>query len=319
MSRIDFVGLARQTAGMGTKVTVMEYFVPVERVTVNPNTEQLTIEETLGTRFPTGLDYGTRFFELPLEGAPRMTSLPRILSAFLGQPASAGTTGAYTHTFDPTLAGKVCEPHSLFVVRKDPNPPIVDLFWDARGNTMELSCAPNEYLRMNASFIALDLDDTQTAPTPTTDNSNRRKFSEVIVESSPDGTTWTAIPSAQWGITYNNNLDTDEAVLGQRKLYALPEGNADCEVRFTPRVNMDDYYRSYLGVDPTTSQLRMTATGADGAIVTVTCHAFEVTDAPAPIDASTVLKGIEVTGRCKAAADGKFVTIVVTNAVATYP
>src|SRR5213082_1653928 len=156
MSRVDFVGLARQPAGQGTKVTTMEYFVPVESSSVNQNREELTIEETVGNRFPTGLDYGTRYFEVPMSGAPRMASIPRVISGFLGQPTTVagagGDVGAYTHTFDPTVAGKVPEFHSIFAVRKDPNPAIVDLFWDARGNELALNVAPNDFLKMEANW-----------------------------------------------------------------------------------------------------------------------------------------------------------------------
>src|SRR5262245_26648714 len=238
MSRIDFVGLARQTTGLGTKATTMEYFVPVETSSPDTNTEQLSMEETIGTRFPTGLQYGTRYFTIPWVGAPRPASVPRILSAFLGQPTTAtgGPPGDHTHTFEPTLAGKKPEAHSLFVARMDPSPPIVDLFWDAKGNELALDVAPNDFLRMDASFIALDLDDTQTAPTPTSDLTKRWNFAECTVEfSEDDEVTWQASHDAAWGITYQNNLDTDNAILGSRKLYGLPDGNVNMDIRWSPR------------------------------------------------------------------------------------
>ena len=71
MSRIDFVGLARQAGGKGDMEATMEYFVPVETANVTISRETLEIEETTGTRFPIGIDYGTRYFEVPLAGAPR--------------------------------------------------------------------------------------------------------------------------------------------------------------------------------------------------------------------------------------------------------
>src|SRR5262245_25035238 len=206
MSRIDFVGLARQPSGKGTKVTTMEYFVPVESADVTISRETLEIQETTGSRFPIGIDYGTRYFEIPLSGAPRVASLPRILSAFMGQPATAGATAPYTHTFDPILAGKIAEWHSIFAVRRDPSPNIVDLFWDCRGNELALNIAPNDYLRFDATFFGLHLDDTTAAPSPTTDLTQRKKFSEATVSTSVDGgTTWSPAVSAGWGFTYNNN------------------------------------------------------------------------------------------------------------------
>jgi len=324
MSRVDFVGLARQTTGMGTAEDTMEYYVPVESATPDTDRESLEMDETIGTRFPTGLEYGTRFFTIPLVGAPRVASLPRILSAFIGQPTSAsgGPPGDHKHTQEATGAGMQPEPHSLFVVRMDPDPPIVDLFWDAKGNELALDVAPNDFLRMEASFIALDNDDTQAAPTPTSDLTKRWKFSQCTVEfSDDDQVTWSNSVTAGWGITYTNNLDTDNAILGSRKLYGLPDGNADMEVRWSPRDVLEEQYRRYLLADPETLALRMTALSTTGKLV-VTVHAFEITDAPAPVNAAEVLKMIEVTGRakvCEAGTNaGKFVTFETFNSVATY-
>jgi hypothetical protein len=301
----------------------MEYFVPVETTDVSTSRETLEIEETTGTRFPIGIDYGTRYFELPLVGAPRVASLPRVLSGFLGQPVSSGTVPTKVHTFDPTLAGKIAEWHSIFAVRKDPSPPIVDLFYDARGNELQLNIAPNDYLRFEATWLALHLDDAAALPTPTTDMSHRFKFSEAVVELSADGgTTWTPKISAAWGFTYNNNLDTDNAVLGTRELYDMPMGNADLEVRWSPREGINQAYRDYLMADPVTTAVRMTATSAAGEIVQVIAHAAEITEAPAGISGADVLKMIEVTARGKIGATGpaanKFLTVTITNNVATY-
>lgn len=322
MSRIDFVGLGRQIAGAGTKVTAMDYYVPVETSDGDQDRAELTIEETLGTRFPSGLEYGTRFFTIPMAGAPRAAALPRILSGFVGQPTTAagGGAGTFVHTQDPTVAGKIPEWHSIYVVRNDPSPPIVDLFWDARGNELALDVAPNDFLKMDASWIGLDLDDAQSAPVATTDTSHRWKFSECIVELSTDnGTTWGPFASAAWGITYRNNLDTDNAVLGSRKLYGLPVGNADCEVRFSPRVALNTHYRRALLADPATIALRMTATPAAGTgTLVVTVHALETISAPAPVSGADVLKMVEVTARAKLSDAGKFVTFATTNSVATY-
>lgn len=328
MSRVDAVGLAIQPTGMGTKATTMEYWVPVESSNVNDNQQQLTIQETIGNRFATGLDYGTRFFEVPMSGAPRASSFPAILRGFLG---NASTTGAspYVHVFDPTAAGKVPEPHSIFVVRNDPKAAgqdeIVDLFWDARGNEIAINIAANDYVKMDANWIALDLDDTQTAPVATYDTSKRFKFSQVLAEYTVDGgANYVPVTAASAGITYQNNLDTDEAVLGSRKLYALPYGNADAEVRFSARSDMSGFYRRALEADPTDVGFRLTATGASPNVMVITVAACQEISAPAPVSGADVLKAVDVTARAhlgdygSGALDGKFVTISVTNSVASY-
>ena len=125
MSRIDFVGLAKQDA-MGTEETTMEYYVPVETATPTTDRQTLTMEETIGSRFPTGLEYGTKFFTIPMVGAPRPASLPRIISGFAGQPVSAtgGPPGTHKHTQDSTAAlpDGAPQPHSIYAVRMDPSP-----------------------------------------------------------------------------------------------------------------------------------------------------------------------------------------------------
>lgn len=328
MSRVDIVGLAKQSA-FGTKTTVMEHYPPEVSMDITDNRQALTIEETIGSRFPTGLDYGTRYFDLAINGAFRPASGPRMKSGFLGAPdtvaGTAGDTGSFVHTFDPTLAGKTPVPHSLFGVRKDPSPAIVDLFWDALGNTFDETYAPNAYVLGTYNWIALDLDDTQSAPSPSRDTSARWKFSQVAVFVNLAGAGEVAVKCASASVSYNNNLDTDEAILGSRKLYALPVGNADCEIKFSPREALNTYYREALKADPTTSSLRIVATGPAIAgttkffTVETDVSAFEITDAPASISGADVLKMVEVTGRAKLDdVTGKFVKQIYTNATASY-
>jgi hypothetical protein len=328
MSRVDIVGLAKQSA-FGTKQTVMEHFPPEVSMDVTDNRSTLAIEETIGSRFPTGQDYGTRYFDLKMQGALRPASLPRVKSGFMGAPVTtayaAGDAGSYQHVFDPTLGGAAPVAHSIFAVRKDPATPIVDLFFDGIGNTFTETYAPNAYVMGEWDWITLDLDDTQAAPTPSRDTSPRWKFSQVVVYVNLNGAGEAAVKCAEASVAYNNNLDVDEAVLGSRKLYALPVGNADCQITFSPREALNSYYREALKADPTTSSLRIVATGpaisttSKFFTVETTIPAFEITDAPATIDASTVLKMVQVTGRCKLDdISGKFVTQSVTNATASY-
>ena len=327
MSRLDAFGIAKQAA-FATKQTTMEYFPPETGVTVGNQRENLTLEETLGSRFPTGLAYGTRFFPLGVSGALRPASLPRIKSAFMGAPTTvagtAGDVGSYVHTFDPTTASAEVF-HSLFAVRKDPSTPIVDLFFDALGDNFEETYAPNAYVVGNWNFIALDLDDTQAAPSVTRDTSARWTFDQVAVYINLAGGGEAAVKCAAASIQYSNNLDTDEAILGSKKLYALPLGNAEATFSFSPREALNDYYREALQAQPDTNAARIVATGAAiGSTskfftVETVISAFEITDAPADIDASQVLKMVQVSGRVKLDdVSGKFVKQIVTNDVASY-
>jgi hypothetical protein len=300
VSRLDIFGIGRQTAGMGTKVTTMTAYPPVEDVSVDTKRDELTIEETIGNRGPTGLDYGTRHFEIDVKCAPRFASLPKLLEAFAGQ-ATAGV-------HDIMAASKIPEWVSMFVVRKDPATPIVDLFWDARGEEFSLTCAPNDYLKGDFKFIALDLDDTQAAPTPTPDLGKRWKFSQVIVYVNLNAAGEVAVKCRDATVTFGNNLDTDEAVLGDRKLYNLPYGNLKGEVKFSPRETLNAYYREALKADPTTTTVRLSATNGTNTIE-ANVKACEFIDAPAKVDGGEVLKMIEISARAKYdSVSGQFMT-----------
>lgn len=321
--RSDIFGLARQTAGQGTPVLTMDYFVPVIGADADPDRATIAEDETGGDRFPTGLEYGTRFFPVAVRLVPRMSSLPRLLSAFLGQPTTGSpTSGVYPHVFDPTVSGKEPEWHTLCATRADPSPQIVDFFEDARGDTFELVFAANDLPRMTCNFIAAGLDDTQSAPTPTTDSSERQKFHNTLVYLD-DGSGEAEVKCARWSVRYGNSIDTDNAVLGSRELYSIPFGNADAQVTFSPRQALSTHYRRALLEDPESIKVRMIAdnglTAGDHRAVEVIVHAAETISAPAPIDASRVLKMVEVTARArKNPSDGKFVTVTVNNNVTSY-
>jgi hypothetical protein len=328
MARLDKVGFAKQVA-MGTKQATMEYFPPVESADVEDQRENIEQEETTGRRFPDGIDYGTTHWELGMKAAPRVSSLPRYASAYLGAPTTStpdvtNAPTARSHVFDPAAAGKVPVPHSIFAVRKDPSTPIVDLFWDALGNEFSLSVEPNGFLAFEGSFIAKELDDTQADPSLTLDTSRRMVYDQAKVYISVDGGGETEVKVAGWGLTYGNGIDTDQAILGSRRLFTLAEDNAVATVRFSPRESLSTHYRRALQDDPASVKLRMTATGAiiGGAVaykVEVIANAFEYLKAPANISASERLKKIDVEGRVKYdVSASKFVTLEVVNTVASY-
>lgn len=321
MARQDEVGLARQTTGKSaTPTTTMNYWIPVEEADEGIEREEIIVDETLGNRFPTGLDYGTRFFRLTLRMAFRMDALPRVLSAFLGQPTTTGV-GPFVHTHDPAAAAKIPEWMSLFMVRNDPSPAIIDLFFNARGDELEIVFEPNQAPRLTATFIVLDLDDTQANPASTMDASARQKFYQTNAQIDTGGGL-AAITLARWALRYRNNHDTAEAVLGSRSLFDLPFGNADCEVEFSPRAALSTHYRQQLLTDPTSTKIVLTAdntlAGVNSRKVVATVYACEYIEAPAPVRAGEVLKMIPVAARAKLDGAGKFIDVVVTNNVATY-
>ena len=325
--RSDSVGIAKQTA-KGTKNTTMQYFMPVESSDPTYNRETMSIEETIGNRFPTGMDYGTGYWEAGLQGAIRPTAFPRLGSAFWGLPTTTTPTGgtlSRLHTFDPAAAGKIPEVHSMLFTRADPSPSIRDLLFDCYGNSLTLSVEPNGYGMFEANMVAKSNDDTLAAPTVTSDASPRFKFHEATAQISVDGAALTTIPLGSFSLSYNNNFDTDQVVLGSQSLYDLFEENADAEVRFTVRETLSTHYRRALQANPASVKIVLTATSAsmiEGALpykLIVTVFSCEYLEAPAPISASDRLLSIDVTARARYdTAASKFIQVEIQNGIASY-
>ncbi|MFL5954791.1 MAG: hypothetical protein ACJ76I_11865 [Gaiellaceae bacterium] len=326
MSRVDKIGLAPQGA-WGTKETVMTDFVPVATAAASPNRETLQMDETLGSRAASPLEYGTSFHQVGMELAPRPSSLGRILTSFKGLPATvAGAgpdVGSFVHSWSDPNAEAI--PHSILRVLEDPSPAIVDLFWDTIGNDYELSVAANDFLRIKPNWIGRALDQDQPVPVAAMDITKRWNFKQVVVYVSLNGAGETAIACRDFSANETNNVETDDAVLGSNMLFSLPEGNLDSTIKFAPRQTLSAYYKEALKADPTTTKVRMVATG--GLIPGTTKHftleqiayCVEFTDAPADADASQVLRAIEMSGRVyQDPASGKVIETKLTNATASY-
>lgn len=332
MSRVDSVGLGKQTGagegGLGTANPTPSYFIPVESADTGTNIEEMTREETLGHSFPTDPDRGVQFFEPSLSGACRSASLPRLLSLFLGDPLTTtpdatGAPSAHNHNFNP-VARPIPRAHSILLNRTDPNPAITDLLWDAIGNSLTLSLTPNDWMAFEAGLVAAKIDDTLSEPSVTADLTRRFAFYETKAYLTIGAGVEAEIAVSDVSLTYNLNVDTDQAVLGSRQLYKLQAGNVDCEVSFTPKSDLKLYYRRALALEPQNVKLRIEALGPviGGAIrhkVTIAIPRLFEIEAPADIAAGETLTDVEVTARAAYdSATSKFVEVDVVNVVASY-
>lgn len=327
MARADVVGLGKQTA-QGTMNATPTIYVPVTSADANLNQSSIDIDETVGDRFALDPDPGSRFYEVPMSGAVRPTALPRILSGFLGPPTTTtpgGGTTSRNHLFDP-IANTALVWHSILVGRADPTPTkITDLFYDALGNSITLSCTAGEYMLFDASFIAAKLNEAQTFPVaPTIDTSAKFAFHKLTAYIHPSGGSEAAFSCASFSATLNNNVDTDYFVLGAIDPYKVDYGNADVELTFEVREALDTHYRRALQTTPTPCKLRFIAEGSviEGSIkyvVEVTVARAIYTAAPAPISGSDKLKGIVVTATgVKDATTSKVMDVRVVNTTTAY-
>jgi hypothetical protein len=325
VSRIDYVGLAKQEE-LGTAVTEMEYFPPQTEFSPTRNAELLTLEETLGDRFPEQKDPGTEFFEANWAGAVHMASFPRVASAHFGAPDSGVDGDLNSHLFDPTLIDPNDIPfHSLIQARKDPTPAIFDFLYDALVNTLSMNVDVNTYLTYAAAWVAISRDADAELPDVIRDTSRRLNFKHARVYVSINGGVEAELKVGKWGFESTNNLVSDPGetgILGSAHLDELPVGNAGCTATFTVRdkSQLSDYYLRAFQTEPDSIALRMTALHP----VTLEKVEFKVyscneIDAPAPGSATNVLRGIDISAEAHKDTDtGKFVTLELVNDVAAY-
>jgi len=126
-----------------------------------------------------------------------------------------------------------------------------------------MNVAPNDFLNYEASFVAKELDDTVTvAPTITTDLTRRWTFDECKAFLSVDGGGETEVKVAGWSLEYSNNVFTDLAILGGKRLYRMDPGNINASVSFTPVDTLSTHYRRVLADPRNNVKVRLLAEGA---------------------------------------------------------
>jgi hypothetical protein len=330
VSRVDSVGIAKQTA-VGTKNVTAEYFPPVESADSDYNRDEIVVEETIGHRHPTPLDYGLNFWKVKMKGAPRYASLPRILSMHCGLPVTTtpdvtNAPTARSHLFSLTSTLGAPKEHSIYLTRRDPVPAINDLFYDCYGDDIEFSIAAGEVLKFESTAVAPQIDSGQSVPTATLDATSRVRFHEVVVGLSVDGGGEVVTKCGSASIKLGNNIDTDQKILGSKQLDGISPGNTDLDVQFEvmDKTLLQAWYNRNLQANPAVNKVRITGTGAviGGAITykfEMIAYACEITDAPANIDAASRLRSIPIKARGRYdTVASKLVDFTVVNIVTTY-
>jgi hypothetical protein len=321
MARKDSFGLAKQAA-QGTSQTVMEQFPPVEKVSIKDNTTKIESDETLGVRAASPAERGVKGFELTAAGSARPQSLPKVLAPILGVPVKTnpylGQATAYSYMFDPLATDPVY--YSLLASMRDPKPNAISgLFWDAIGSKIKLAAEPNGYLTFEATYYALDYT-AQAAPVATYDVTKRWTFDQIKCYLSVDGGGEVEQKVSAWSLEYDLGLDTDNAILGTRKLLSAEPGDHSCVVAFTPKDSLDVHFARALQDDPSSVKVRLAATGgviagAVNYLVEAIAYLVQYDEAPAGIDAKSRLNAIPIKGTAYYdSASGKLATVQVVNA-----
>jgi hypothetical protein len=316
-----------KTARAGTAGNLISPPVATEGLGLSRDT--MEYDETVGNRAPTAQEYGGRVYEGDIEGAARPNSFGLFLSMVMGPPVtvetlapSGGDPGVYTHTWNPIRVGNPGPlPASIWTVnRTDEGVDIVDKYVGVKGDSLSLEIANDGYLVFTMGAVGYLLDQTATEPTGVAqDLSKKFPFHVVTAQMAVGGGSLATVPLLDFGLDYNNNIVTDQFVLGSKEVENLPEGNIEPEATFTPAADIEDHYRRSLLDSPEDVRLKLNAqgaiiTGIHRYAISVDLKRLQYTEAPVEIDAGETLSGVEVTAAPVLTDDGTgFLEVVLVN------
>lgn len=329
MSRADAVGIAPQR-DIDTQATVVAYSPPLTGEQLVLNRATLDINEMTGNRGPTRSEYGVRSLSGPLNGALRPASGGLILASFFGAPlTTAPVVGAQAHTFD-ALAAAYPVPLSIWGVNNDRMratdgtvlPPLVSKYIGAVGNQITLSCEVNNYLLVEAGYVALDVNLEAPAPSMTKDNSGKWAFNQLVAQISVAGGPLVETPLGSFSFAYNNNLIDDQGRLGSLMLDDIPLGpEIESTLTFTALRDIPAHYKRAFADSPEQVRIKIIATGpsigatASNFALELDFPYLETVTAPVGRSGSDTLRNVEVTANIVTDdATGKLFTAVLTNA-----
>lgn len=368
MSRRDEMGYGLQS-NMETSNNVVTFSPPVTEGGLNPDREEMSIDETMGTRAPGPQEYGGKIFDGEFELACRPNSVGGLFSMYWGEALSVGadpiwvagatevlgtyrtpvdingvpyvfevTTAGGSGTTEPawptalgaTVTSNAVAPAAVYtnrgpVVRQhewdpltsdpvfgtvvtkanDPTPAIINRFIGALGNELTLSVEANNYLMANPQMVARQIElDPNPAPSMTREALPKWPFTDVQVLLGIAGAAPTVIKCKEWSLEYNNNLVTDEFILGSALVDSIPLGDIDMNASFRPTRDISAHNRRAMADTPELISLIMRCTGR---LIGATTHrytldieigALETIEAEVALNGGETLRDVEVNCRC---------------------
>jgi hypothetical protein len=281
----------------------------------------MKLDETFGVRAPSDTELGGKSVAGKVEGAVRPTSIGAFLSACFGEPDTTTlSAGVYQHVWDAVAVGAGPLPMSIMSVNGDVTPPIVELYEGCMLNTLDLSCATKDYMMMAAEFLGLGIDTSQPAPTVTRDGSSKFRWDQVAAELGVDGDSPDPVKISEFGFTYGNGIELDEAALGETNPTGATEGDVEVGATFTVMEDLGAHRTRALLDEPENCQLVLTATGPHIGVTSVhTSLEIDIarlryTKVPIDISGKEILKNVKV--ECRGSLDEtltKLVTITLVN------
>lgn len=237
--------LVAAQAAPGEPATTLTEGLRVTSVDVGAVTENIVADPEIGgtrSRDTGGIALGSFHVAGTIEGYVRLEQLGYLLRAAglqpTGAPAQDGDTGAFTHTFEPGVLTPLTLESAWGRNR------LVRRFSDVYVTTLEFSTAGDEFATFSASVVGLEESVVDTPSTPmwaTPDPIAHYLGSAVEVS---DLATY-RLSEMTW--TLENNLSTDEVVIGQRALADITPGAREVSFSGTikPKGTMEEVTMLY--------------------------------------------------------------------------
>ncbi len=330
MSQLDTIGIAKQSA-FNSAASASDYFLDAESVTVDGKPDRLQPVSTIGYQFPQPTDPGTQTWKVNMDLLPRAASTPKVFQLFFGDPTTTTVdTTAKKHAFDPVAVGGAVKYGTAFVSRVDPATDLVEKISDLRGQTLTMSVAKGDYVKLSASFLGATRT-TVGLPTPTLDGTERFTWDDVKVYANVNGGGEAEIKVSDCTFTYDTQAEDDHMVLGSANLASIPIGTSQTATfDFTLEEEDASAFATWYGYAVANSSrasivYRVVVAGSLVGAATqkagweLKIWNAEVLDAPMNINAANRLRNVAISNKCNIdIANSKFVTVDAYNIVASY-
>lgn len=240
------------------------------------------------------------------------------------QGSSTGVT-IYEHTWDPTAPGKNPKPMTFWTINQDESPALVDKYIDCYVNEMGLSVETNGYFVFTAALQAIQCDQTAAAPALTRDLTQKVPFHQITAQMSVAGAALAPTTLASVEFNWNNNIATDLYGLGSVKPRTFRAGTVESTLNFRVLDLLTSHYRRVRKASPEFVRILLTAIGEQisGSInrqLSFDVKRLQYLEGPAPIDASEVMTGIDISANAVIDPGNQVLVIKMlnTNTGATY-
>lgn len=224
---------------------------------------------------------GRRVVKKHIEGDVEMplyiNALGYLAYNIYGAVSSAVFSGAYKHTFT-NLQSSVVPSLSIFAKDGDTQQLV---YKNGHLSTLELSATTDDYVKLNASFLAKDSEDSTVSPSYDTDyNFIGKEITVKLADSSAGLAEATAVCVSDLSITWDKGVITDHC-LGSYSPSDFYKAKLSIEGSLTKKFEDETYKDLFLGNDSKYMEIKISGEdtiGTTNPTITLTLNKVQITD-----------------------------------------